>query len=154
MGVAVWMPPTVAAARSVAGSAHGTVLALSRLACRPDAPKFSAGFLIANGIRLLPERWSALLTYADEMRNHVGIVYQATNWRYLGLTNSGHPTWAMPDGRLVSRKVAGRMRTVAELREMGARRLGVFGKHKYVLDRFGRPERETLPYPRKESPDA
>lgn len=64
------------------------VLELNRLAILPEwnGMENSASFLVANSLKLLPSR-TFVVSYADWGGwNHVGYVYQATNWLYTGLT--------------------------------------------------------------------
>jgi hypothetical protein len=56
---------------------------LTRLVVQTPA-KNAASFLIANSLKQLRERPSAVISYADGAVNHCGIVYQATNWLYTG----------------------------------------------------------------------
>lgn len=46
--------------------------------------KNGASILIANSLKLLSEKPSAVISYADSSHGHSGIVYQATNWLYTG----------------------------------------------------------------------
>lgn len=47
--------------------------------------KNEASMLIANSFKLLP-RETILISYADTNQEHIGVVYQATNWMYVGLS--------------------------------------------------------------------
>lgn len=132
VGVALWLPPTKAAA--VATFPEGDwrrVVSLSRLAVAPDMPTNAASFLLGRSMRLVKQSrdYDCLVTYADERRGHTGAIYRATNWEYLGLV--GPKTfWLDPSGRQVAAKSAGRNRTVAELLAMGCVR-GSSRKHKF-----------------------
>jgi hypothetical protein len=46
--------------------------------------KNGASFLISHSIKQLSQRPCAIVSYADSMHGHCGIVYQATNWLYTG----------------------------------------------------------------------
>jgi hypothetical protein len=48
----------------------------------------AASFLIATSLKMLSQRPCAVVSYADSMHGHCGIVYQATNWLYTGSTVS------------------------------------------------------------------
>jgi len=50
--------------------------------------KNAASFLIGNSLKLLREKPCAVVSYADSLWGHCGIVYQATNWVYTGATTS------------------------------------------------------------------
>ena len=72
---------------------------LSRLVVQCDMPN-AASFLIANSLRQLQPRPSAVVSYADSEHGHCGIVYQATKWMYTGATRS-HDHAYLIDGRRV-----------------------------------------------------
>lgn len=58
------------------------VLELNRLVLEENG-KNHASILIGRSIRLLP-RPKILVSYADTGKDHIGYVYQATNWIYTG----------------------------------------------------------------------
>lgn len=60
------------------------VLELNRL-CIDSEIKNAASFLISKSLNLLP-RPMICVSYADTAMNHIGYVYQATNWIYTGET--------------------------------------------------------------------
>jgi hypothetical protein len=134
MGVAIWLPPTRVAAESVNRGAWQKVLSLTRLACRPDAPRNAATFLLGASIRLIraDRRFVSLVTYADTRYGHTGAIYRASNWDYVGCMK-GSCAWRDPaTGRQVARK-ATRSRTDAEMLALGYERLPPSDKHKFVL---------------------
>jgi hypothetical protein len=132
LGVAQWLPPTRVAAESVNKENWTRVLALTRLAVRPDVPQNGASFLMARSIRLIEQdqKWLSLVTYADDFMGHTGQIYRATNWEYIGHMK-GSPRWEDETGRQVARK-ATVSRNNAQMAELGYRMVGVFGKHKFV----------------------
>lgn len=131
-GVAMWLPPTPTAARSVAGNEWRGVLALTRLVIDPDVPKNGASFLLGASMQLLDrDRWPWLLTYADSSHGHTGAIYRATNWTYLGPWPAGD-TWQGPDGEQRGRKRGKRNLSVAEMTELGFTKRPQAVKHKYV----------------------
>ena len=62
------------------------VLELNRLVLLNNK-KNEASYLVANTLKLLPQP-SIVVSYADTKWNHVGYVYQATNWLYTGCTKA------------------------------------------------------------------
>lgn len=60
------------------------VLELNRLVLRSNR-KNDASRLVGQALRLLP-RPKIIISYADTAQNHLGIVYQATNFDYYGLS--------------------------------------------------------------------
>jgi hypothetical protein len=103
--------------------------------------------------------WKVLLSYADPNAGHVGTIYQATGWTYLGETPGEHYV-RLVDGQLHHpRSVYNRYgsNNIAHLRATGvpARRESVGGKHRYayVLDptwtwRLRAIQQQGLPRPR------
>lgn len=138
VGVALWMPPTPQAQKSVAASLGRedwkNVLALSRLVVKPGEPQNAAGMLLAGSMRRLPGRWRTLVTYADTRQGHSGTVYKATNWVNQGLMR-GAPTFVDAEGKQVSQKRAGVTRTVAQMKALGYRYLKAVPKWRFVFAR-------------------
>jgi hypothetical protein len=60
------------------------VYELTRLWIEDVVPKNGESFLISNSIKKLDKE--IIISYADTTQNHLGIVYQASNWQYIGLT--------------------------------------------------------------------
>ena len=60
------------------------VLELNRL-CLQNNNKNAASYLIAHSLKLLPTP-KIVVSYADTSKNHIGYVYQATNFIYTGLS--------------------------------------------------------------------
>ena len=60
------------------------VLELTRLWIEDDTPKNTESFLIGNTIKLVNKE--IIVSYAEIEQGHLGIVYQATNWIYTGLS--------------------------------------------------------------------
>lgn len=132
LGAAQWLPPTRVAAESVNRENWTRVLSLTRLAVHPDVPKNGATFLMARSMRLIEadQKWVSLVTYADDFMGHTGAIYRAANWEYVGFMK-GSPRWETEDGRQVARKST-RSRTDAQMRALGYRMVGIYGKHKFV----------------------
>jgi hypothetical protein len=61
------------------------VYELTRLWVDDSVAKNGESYLIGNTIKLLEKE--IIVSYADSTQNHVGIVYQATNWLYTGLSS-------------------------------------------------------------------
>jgi hypothetical protein len=132
MGVTMWLPPTKVAAQSV-NSIWQKVLSLSRLAIHPEVPKNGASFLLARSVALIEKdgKYLSLVTYADERQGHIGRIYRAANWTYIGKMK-GSISWVDPmTGKQVSIK-ATKSRTKQQMLDLGYEPVGVFAKHKYV----------------------
>jgi len=62
---------------------------LTRLALSEDCPKNSESRVISISLKLLKKikpELKGIITYADTAQNHTGIIYKASNFKYLGLT--------------------------------------------------------------------
>lgn len=134
VGIAWWIPPTKSAALANYPSDWKAVLVLSRLVIHPDEPQNAASFLIARSIRLIrrDSRWKFLLTYADEWQNHVGTIYKATNWMFLGKTKP-EATWVDGGGRMVSRKAGPHTRTKSEMEFLGYKMIGRYSRLRFGM---------------------
>ena len=131
-GAAWWIPPTKNAAHATFPEGEWQrVLALSRFVLEPDVPKNAASFLLARSTRLIDRggEWDCLVTYADEWQGHVGTIYKAAGWEYVGVTKPERVY--VLDGRMIARKAGPRTRTHAEMLALGAECVGAFGKHKF-----------------------
>jgi hypothetical protein len=62
------------------------VYELNRLVINDDCPKNTASYFISKCLKMLPNDL-ILVSYADTSMDHVGKVYQATNWIYTGLSD-------------------------------------------------------------------
>lgn len=132
-GVALWLPPTKAAAYSVAGEDWRGVLCLSRLCVLEGRPQNSASFLLGRSMAALDRsRWHTLLTYADTAEGHTGAIYRATNWTCLGEV-PGSDNWIhAATGERRGRKRGGRNYSATEMREMGFVKLPAKPKIKFI----------------------
>lgn len=86
IGVITYGTPSSSPLRNgIAGkeNAH-RILELNRLCLRENG-KNQASILISKSLLLLP-KGSIIVSYADTSQNHLGIVYQATNFIYTGLS--------------------------------------------------------------------
>jgi hypothetical protein len=131
-GVALWLPPTRAAAVTVSDDPR-RVLALSRFVLDDDVPRNGESFLLGRSMRRLDRStWSTLLTYADTRHGHTGTIYRATGWEYVGLVPGARDAWVDAAGVQRGKKRGGRNLTADEMRALGFRRLPASPKHKYV----------------------
>jgi hypothetical protein len=60
---------------------------LTRLWSADGMPKNTESKLIAESIELLPEEVYMVVSFADPSHNHVGTIYQATNFLYCGMSS-------------------------------------------------------------------
>jgi hypothetical protein len=143
------------------GVAQTEVAELSRVALRHhDAP---VSRIVSVAVRLLRQRCPGLrvlVSFADPEHGHVGAVYQAMNWLYLGQTQ---PSRVFVDGRgrrwhprMVSasgvKRVYGASRRVVRISDCTVNT--VPGKYRYALplddDMRDRLLPLAMPYPKRE----
>jgi hypothetical protein len=68
------------------------VIELTRLWIEDGTPKNTESFLIGNSLKMLPPDYDIIVSYAEISAGHVGVVYQATNWLYTGMSDR-HVEW-------------------------------------------------------------
>jgi len=68
---------------------NGQYLELTRLWSADGMPKNTESKLIGESFKLLPNEIKLLVSFADPSENHVGTIYQATNWFYCGMSGGG-----------------------------------------------------------------
>lgn len=144
-GAALWIPPTRTAAEASFDGDWKRVLALSRFVLAADVPKNGASFLLSRSVRLIRQSraWDCLVTYADEWQGHLGTMYRAAGWEYVGVTKPERVY--VLDGRMIARKAGPTTRTHAEMLALGAECVGAFRKHKF---------RKLIRAPIRRTPDA
>lgn len=93
-------PASHAVCKGICGADEaGNVIELTRLWIADVTPKNAESYLIGNSLRLLPVEKDIVVSYAEIGAGHRGIVYQATNWTYVGMTDK-HVMWNI-DGEAV-----------------------------------------------------
>jgi hypothetical protein len=73
------------------------VVELTRLWIEDATPKNTESFFIGQTLRLLPSEFDIVVSYAEIGAGHSGVIYQATNWIYTGLSDA-HVEWRL-DGQ-------------------------------------------------------
>lgn len=68
---------------------NGEYLELTRLWCADSYPINTESKLISKSLKLLPKEIKLVVSFADEQEGHCGIIYQATNWYYCGMSAGG-----------------------------------------------------------------
>lgn len=73
------------------------VIELTRLWIADVTPRNAESYLIGQSLRMLPVDKDIVVSYAEIGAGHVGVVYQATNWLYTGMSDR-HVEWRL-DGK-------------------------------------------------------
>jgi hypothetical protein len=157
-GVVMYGTPSSSALRAgIAGKEHASnVLELTRLWIDDSTPKNSESYLIGNSIKHCEKE--IVVSFADTSQNHLGIVYQATNWIYTGLS-AKRTDWSVEGIDKHGHTWADKY-TAAEMRELFGDRFTLVPrsrKHRYIyLNAKGSRKKELLallryeqqPYPK------
>jgi len=92
VGVCVYTRPAGAAAGAKYYPDNPmAVLELRRLCCIDDTPKNAESFFVSRTLKWLKKNsnWKFVISYADGEQGHTGVIYRASNFKYLGLTSTG-----------------------------------------------------------------
>jgi hypothetical protein len=157
-GVVMYGTPSSSALRAgIAGKEQATnVVELTRLWIDDSTPKNSESYLIGNSIKHCDKE--IVVSFADTSQNHLGIVYQATNWIYTGLS-AKRTDWSVKGIDKHGHTWADKY-TASEMRELFGDRFTLeprSRKHRYIyLNAKGRRKKELMallrykqePYPK------
>lgn len=79
-------PPSNALCRGICGDGYADIVfELNRLCIEEPMPPNTASLFVAKALSLLPKP-RIIVSYADTSMGHIGVIYQATNWIYTGLS--------------------------------------------------------------------
>jgi len=136
------------------------VVTLTRLWLSDELPKNCESKVLGIALRSLKRDTSLkfVIAYSDPAVGHIGIIYQATNWLYTGLS-SAVPLYDIGDGTLHhSRSLAHQLGSHSihylTLQGINAKAVPQSAKHRYIyfLDDVWKSRLAVpiLPYPKKE----
>ncbi len=150
-GVVVYGQPSPPIQRHAFKKRDFRLYELTRLVVQTKI-KNAASFLVGRSLALL-EQPCAVVSYADTEWGHSGIVYQATNWLYTGVTVS-HDHCYMIDGvrtHPMTLRDKGITNPKQWAKENGVASVKPMSKHRYFFFCAGRKKwremREMLNYP-------
>jgi hypothetical protein len=92
VGVCIYTRPAgPSAGQAYYPQAPDRVLELRRLCLIDDTPKNAESYFVGRTLRWLRKNtdWEFVLSYADEEQGHTGVIYRASNFKYLGKTKGG-----------------------------------------------------------------
>ena len=113
----------------------------------------STGVAVSISLRLLKKAaplCKCVISFADPEQGHCGVLYQATNWIYLGASKAQREVFHPTTGKAIHKRTANKLFGTIK----GLKKTDVFWKHKYVY-----PLEKTLssllksiskPYPKKQ----
>ena len=152
--------------KSICGKEEmNNVYELTRLWIEDAVPKNGESFLISNSIKKLDKE--IVISYADSSMNHLGIVYQSSNWHYIGMNKRHTSDLAIKGLDLhpasITDKFRGQKNRVEKLIEMYGEeniyRRERSLKYRYVVFNANKRRKKELmkkltysilPYPKKE----
>jgi len=157
-GVVCYGTPSSAPLRSgIAGIEHaGNVIELTRLWVCDSVPRNGESFLIGRTIKNAGKE--IVVSFAEIQQGHIGIVYQATNWIYTGLS-AKRTNWTI-DGMDKHCQTLADKYTAQEIRAKYGERFSLQErprKHRYIfINAKGRRREELMaalrykqkPYPK------
>lgn len=158
VGVIIYGTPSSAPLRSgiCGASEKNNVIELTRLWVEDGTPKNTESFLIGNTLKMIDKE--IVVSYAEIEQGHLGIVYQATNWIYTGLS-AKRTNWTLEGDKRHCQSIADKY-TSKEIREKYGDKFSLKErprKHRYVYFRGTVRRRKelqsklkypVLPYPK------
>lgn len=141
---------------------NGEYIELTRLWVEDSLRKNTESWFISRCIKMLPNEIKIIVSFSDEKRNHIGYIYQATNFLYLG-KNGGGKMLITEDGIEKHPRLLGIYRkrhpeyknlNNEELMDLlGYKYTKGGAKHKYVFFKDKRLKKKigikSLPYPKE-----
>jgi len=158
-GVVCYGTPSSSSLRcGIAGPENAkNVIELTRLWVCDSVPKNGESFLIGNTVRKSGKE--IVVSYAEINQGHLGVVYQATNWIYTGLS-AKRTNWTIAGIDKHCQTIADKY-TAEEIRQKYGDRFSLQErprKHRYVFINASKPRKNkllsvlrypVLPYPKK-----
>jgi hypothetical protein len=161
LGVIIYGIPASNSVMQLCGKVNQkNVIELVRLWTVDDGQRNKESYLISHSLKMLP--YEIVISYADASYGHVGIVYQATNWIYTGLTDR-HVAWNI-DGeqKQHSRHFFDSYGGIEKAKDILGSRMTAYErpqKHRYIYFNTDKRRKKelmkklkysTLPYPKAE----
>ena len=141
------------------GELESDVVELRRLVCLDECPKNTESWFIAKALKVLKKvcGYKICVSYADPYHDHIGVIYQASNWNYQGTTQPDIMLEA-PDGKIYHSRAlnvkykgdykpfAKRLRALYD--EGKLKKIKVPGKYIYTYSLVGTQPPTQIPYPK------
>jgi hypothetical protein len=131
------------------GFPQGAALELVRVAL--NGKQESTGKAVSLSLRLLKKYaplCKVVISFADPEQGHLGVLYQATNWIYIGTSTAQREVFHPITGKAIHKRTANALFGTIK----GLRKTPIYWKHKYVFG-LSNQEKERLskigkPYPK------
>jgi hypothetical protein len=92
IGVCIYTRPAgPSAGQTYHSESPDKVLELRRLCLIDETPKNSESYFVSRTLKWLRKNtdWEFVISYADAEQGHTGVIYRASNFKYLGVTKPG-----------------------------------------------------------------
>lgn len=120
IGVILYGNPTTPTTLNICGiEERSNVIELTRLWIQDDTPKNTESYFIGTTIKLIDKK--IIVAFADPEYNHIGIVYQATNFIYTGRSKRTGRVIAIRNNNIHNKTLWKQYKTADKIRE-------IFGK--------------------------
>ena len=145
IGVIMYGTPSSAPLRSgICGEEEkNNIIELTRLWIKDGLPKNVESFLIGNTVNRVDKE--ILVSYAEIQQGHLGIVYQATNWIYTGLS-AKRTNWTIEGVDKHCQTIADKY-TSKEIREKFGDKFKIINrprKHRYIYFNCNKKRKKEL----------
>jgi hypothetical protein len=166
IGICIWGHPPRQFMENICGVEEAEhVIELKRFWIADITPKNTESFFMSQAIKQLPDQYNILVSYADTKANHLGVIYQAASWMYIGPTKKA-TTYGIKNSRGIienvhSRGISARFGTFDNARDkLGDKliRVRASKKYRYLRLRGSKKRRKQLlnklqleiyPYPKE-----
>jgi hypothetical protein len=159
VGVIVYGCPSSACLRKgICGEEEkDNVIELTRLWIEDGTPKNTESYLIGNTLKLVNKE--IIVSYAEIEQGHLGIVYQATNWIYTGMS-AKHSSWTIEGEKGLHQQSLSDKYSISEIKQIYGDKFKYTErprKHRYIYfncnkkrkkELFKKLKYQIMPYPK------
>jgi len=156
------VPPSSTLLKGIAGKDEShNIYELNRLWCKEELPRNTESYFISQSLKQIDKE--IIVSFADTSQNHIGYVYQATNWLYTGLStkfldpkvkgleNQHHATYAHGLSNKELKKKFGNLLYYVERSRKHRYILINTNSHKRKKELFTKLRYKILPYPKNQN---
>lgn len=117
IGVILYGNPTAPTTIDICGTEERkNVIEITRLWIKDETPKNTESFFIANTIKMIEKE--IIIAFADPEYDHIGIVYQASNFIFTGKSDRGGRVIAIRDNKIHNKTLWKQYNTAKKIREV------------------------------------
>lgn len=117
IGVILYGNPTAPTTLDICGKGNRKeVIELTRLWIKDGTPINTESFFIGNTIKKIKKK--IIIAFADPEYNHIGVIYQATNFIYTGRSDRGGNVIAIRNNKIHNKTLWKQYKTADRIREV------------------------------------